>query len=170
MLFQLFVRGKKMKTEQMKVLGAPEGAPFLKEKEDKRKTKGESETVGKLTMLRRTKKQKDTETAQTTLIILIADSFLTRFAGLMFRKKLPPATGLLLAPCNSVHMCFMRFAIDVVYLDKGNKIIKVVKNLKPWIGLSLCNKAWAVLEMTAGEAERCGLEVGKNLRKINLNT
>ena len=97
------------------------------------------------------------------LEILIADSFFTRFAGLMFRKKLPPATGLLLAPCNSVHMCFMHFAIDVVYLDKEYKIIKVVKKLKPWLGLSLCREAWAVLEMTDGEAEKCGLKVGKRL-------
>ena len=95
--------------------------------------------------------------------ILIADSFLMRFAGLMFRQKLPPATGLLLAPCNSVHMCFMRFAIDVVYLDKDYNIIKIVNNLKPWIGLSMCSKAWAVLEMNAGEAERCGCEVGRQL-------
>ena len=98
--------------------------------------------------------------------ILIADSFFTRLAGLMFRKKLPAATGLLLAPCNSVHMCFMRFAIDVIYLDKDYKILKVVKNLRPWIGLSMCAKAYATLEMAAGEAERCGLEVGKKLESM----
>lgn len=97
------------------------------------------------------------------LEVKIADSFITRFAGLMLRKKLLPATALLLAPCNSVHMCFMRFAIDVVYLDKEYRILKIVKNLKPWIGLSMCSKACAVLEMTAGEAERCGCEVGKKL-------
>ena len=97
------------------------------------------------------------------LDVLLADSFFNRFAGLMFRKKLPAATGLFLAPCNSVHMCFMRFAIDVVYLDKEYNIVKVVKNLRPWLGLSMCPKAWAVFEMTAGEAERCGLEVGKTL-------
>ncbi len=95
--------------------------------------------------------------------IIIADSFFTRFAGLTFRKPLPTATGLFLAPCNSVHMCFMRFAIDVVYLDKEYNIIKVVKNLRPWIGLSFCRKAWATLELSAGEAERCGLAVGKRL-------
>lgn len=95
--------------------------------------------------------------------ILIADSFFTRLAGLMFRRKLPAATGLLLAPCNSVHMCFMRFAIDVIYLDKDYKILKIVRNLQPWIGLSMCTKAYATLEMTAGEAERCELEVGKKL-------
>ena len=95
--------------------------------------------------------------------LIIADSFLTRFAGLMFRQKLPVATGLLLAPCNSVHMCFMRFSIDVVYLDKDYKIIKVVKHLRPWIGISMCSKAWAALEMAAGEAERCGCEEGKRI-------
>ena len=97
------------------------------------------------------------------LEVIIADSFLARFAGLMLRQKLPPATGLLLAPCNSVHMCFMRFAIDVVYLDKDFTVIKVAKGLKPWIGLSMCRKAWAVFEMSAGEADICGLKVGKKL-------
>ena len=97
------------------------------------------------------------------LEIKIADSFFTRLAGLMFQKKLPQATGLLLDPCNSVHMCFMRFSIDVIYLDKDYKILKVVKNLRPWIGLSMCCKAWATLEMASGEAERCSLAVGKKL-------
>ena len=106
---------------------------------------------------------KGAPTSAPFLEILIADSFLTRFAGLMFRKKLPAATGLFLAPCNSVHMCFMCFAIDVVYLDQDYSIIKIVKNLRPWLGLSLCSKAWAVLEMSAGEAERCGCEAGKKL-------
>ncbi len=101
------------------------------------------------------------------LEIRIADSFFSRLAGLMFQKKLSQGTGLLLAPCNSVHMCFMRFAIDVVYLDKNYQILKVVKNLKPWVGLSMCSKAWATLEMIAGEAERCGLEVGKTLLFYN---
>ena len=97
------------------------------------------------------------------LKIMVADTFFLRLRGLMFRKILPSATGLLLAPCNSVHMCFMRFAIDVVYMDKEFNIIKIVKNLRPWIGLSMCRDAWAVLEMTAGEAGHCGLAVGQKL-------
>lgn len=95
--------------------------------------------------------------------VMVADSFFARLAGLMFRQKLPSATGLLLVPCNSVHMCFMRFTIDVVYIDKEYSIIKVVKNLKPWLGLSMCRQAWAALELNAGEAERCGCEVGRKL-------
>ena len=99
------------------------------------------------------------------LEILIANNFFTRFAGLMFKKKLPKATALLLTSCNSVHMCFMRFAIDVVYVDNECNIIKVVKNLRPWIGLSMCSNAWATLELNAGEAERCGLAVGRKIMR-----
>lgn len=95
------------------------------------------------------------------LEVKMADSFYT-ISRADAPKKLPQGTGLLLAPCNSVHMCFMRFAIDVIYIDKEYKILKVVKNLKPWVGLSMCNNAWATLEMAAGEAERCGLKVGES--------
>lgn len=100
------------------------------------------------------------------LEVMIADSFLLRLRGLMGQNRLPKATGLLLSPCNSVHMCFMRFAIDVVYLDKEYKIIKIVKNLRPWSGLSMCRTAWAALEMTSGEADRCDFEVGRRLAYI----
>ncbi|TYZ29256.1 DUF192 domain-containing protein [Selenomonas caprae] len=88
----------------------------------------------------------------------IADSFWQRFLGLMGRKKLARGTGLLLAPCNSIHMCFMRFSIDAVYIDKEYRVLKVVRDLRPWIGISWCPKAWAVIEMNAGEVARYGLE------------
>ena len=97
------------------------------------------------------------------LKMMVADTFFLRLRGLMLKKELPSATGLLLAPCNSVHMCFMRFAIDVVYMDKEFNIIKIVKHLRPWTGISMCKNAWAAMEMTAGETERCGLAVGQKL-------
>lgn len=100
------------------------------------------------------------------LEVLIANRFFSRLAGLMFRKELPEATGLLLTSCNSVHMCFMCFAIDVIYLDQEYRVIKVIENLRPWIGLSICSKAWATLEMNAGEAKRYGLAVGKKLTVV----
>ena len=94
------------------------------------------------------------------LEVMIADNFLLRLRGLMGRKMLSDRSGLLLTPCDSVHMCFMRFAIDVVYLDKDLTVLKIVKKLKPWIGLSMRRGAWGVLELNAGEAERMGLAVG----------
>ncbi|MBR4382282.1 MAG: DUF192 domain-containing protein [Selenomonadaceae bacterium] len=100
-----------------------------------------------------------------TLDIEIAESFLSRFCVLMLRKNLPEGRGLLLAPCNSVHMGFMRFAIDVIYLDENFCIKKIVRNLRPWIGLSMCFGAWGALELPSGAAERLQLEIGQKFSR-----
>lgn len=98
--------------------------------------------------------------SQIQIDVEIADTWWGRFRGLMLRKPLPPAAGLWLNPTNSIHMCFMRFAIDAVYFNKNMEIVKIVRNLHPWLGLSACLKASSVLELKAGEAERLGLKVG----------
>ena len=100
-----------------------------------------------------------------TLEIEIAESFLSRFCGLMLRKNLPSGRGLLLAPCNSVHMGFMRFSIDVIYLDENFCIKKIVRNLRPWIGFSACFGAWGALELPNGEAGRLQLEIGQKFSR-----
>ncbi len=92
--------------------------------------------------------------------IEIADSFLQRFLGLMGRKKIPRGQGLLLSPCNSIHMLFMRFSIDAVYLDKNCVVKKIVPNLRPWLGVSICFGAQSVIEFAAGESARLNLKVG----------
>ena len=102
-----------------------------------------------------------------TLEVEIADSFLKRLRGLMFRQRLDERHGLLLAPCNSVHMLFMRFAIDVIYLDENFCIKKIVSNLPPWIGMSVCFGARGALELPGGEAKRLKLVVGQKFAKEN---
>lgn len=92
-----------------------------------------------------------------------ADTFFKRFIGLIGRKEIAPNYGLLIAPCNSIHMLFMRFSIDAVYIDKNFVIKKIVENLKPWIGISACIGAWAVIELKAGEAARLNLSVGQKI-------
>lgn len=90
----------------------------------------------------------------------VADNFLSRFRGLMLRGSIGRADGLLLSPCNSVHMCFMRFPLDIVYLDGQGRILKIVPDLKPWRGMSLCLKAKAALELPAGKARELRLQLG----------
>lgn len=97
------------------------------------------------------------EGADTALTVHLATTFWQRFRGLMLRRPLPPATALLIAPCNS----FMRFAIDAIYLDKQGKILKITRYLRPWLSLSACWHAHSVLEMTAGQADALGLNVGQ---------
>lgn len=93
----------------------------------------------------------------------IADTFLKRFLGLMGRKKIPRGRGLLIEPCNSIHMFFMRFSIDAIYVDKNFVVKKIVKNLPAWIGLSICSGAHAVIEFAAGEADRLNFKVGSRI-------
>ena len=98
------------------------------------------------------------------LNVYMADSFNTRFRGLMLRPRdfLPMGTGLLIAPCNSIHMMFMRFPIDVVYIDKNYQVLKQVPNVRPWLSLSACwNKnTWATLELPVGSIEAYGIQAG----------
>ena len=91
----------------------------------------------------------------------VADSFLRRFRGLMLRRALPADGGLLLAPCASIHMCFMRFAIDAVYLDDACRILTSAPRLLPGRGLACCRGARGCLELPAGAAARLGLAVGE---------
>ena len=100
-----------------------------------------------------------------TLEIELADNFFKRLRGLMFRSRLAAGRGLLLAPCNSVHMLFMRFAIDVIYLDENFCIKKIVRDLTPWLGISFCFGAWGALELPSGEAQRLNLVVGQKFQR-----
>jgi uncharacterized membrane protein (UPF0127 family) len=81
-----------------------------------------------------------------------ADSFGSRLMGLMGVKSLPKGHGLLLTNCGSIHCCFMRFTIDVIYLDKNNKVV-AVETVKPWHLGKILRGVKNVLEVNQGEAE-----------------
>ena len=85
-----------------------------------------------------------------------------RMKGLLGRRNLPRGEGILLKPASSVHMAFMRFAIDAVFLDRDLRVVKIAADLKPWRAAGSTG-AKAVLEIPAGEAERRGLSVGDRL-------
>lgn len=83
--------------------------------------------------------------------VYIADTFRARFRGLMLRKSLIPGEGLLLRDCSAIHCCFMRFPIDVVYLD-GDMNVVDVETVRPW-RLGKCLRGVKhVLELEQGGA------------------
>jgi hypothetical protein len=82
--------------------------------------------------------------------------------GLLGRRELPSGEGILLNPASSVHMAFMRFPIDAVFLDRDMRVVKVASDLRPW-RLAGSKGAKSVLEIPAGEARRRGLSVGDRL-------
>jgi uncharacterized protein len=94
----------------------------------------------------------------------VATSFASRFRGLMGSAQLPPGSGLLLPGTRSVHTHFMRFPIDVVFLDSELRIVSIVNTLRPW-RLAAAKTASAVLELASGECERLELVEGDALRE-----
>jgi len=82
--------------------------------------------------------------------------------GLLGRRELPSEEGILLKPASSVHMAFMRFPIDAVFLDADVRVVKIAAELQPWRAAG-ARGAKSVLEIAAGEAARRGLSVGDRL-------
>ncbi len=83
----------------------------------------------------------------------IADTFFSRLKGLLGKKSISRNYGLLLVPCGSIHMFFMKFPIDVFFLKKasgGFEILKIVKNLAPWRMCFAPTGTGAVLEVSPG--------------------
>lgn len=79
----------------------------------------------------------------------IADSFISRFMGLMGKKDLPEATGLIIEPCNSVHCFFMRFPIDVIFVDSDDRVVHIIPAMKPGRISPIVRKAKYVIESNA---------------------
>jgi uncharacterized membrane protein (UPF0127 family) len=89
----------------------------------------------------------------------IADRTLPRMRGLLGRSGLEPGGGMLLTPEPSVHMFFMRFPIDAVFLDRAHEVVGVKHDLRPW-KVAGARGAHATLELPAGAAEAARIEVG----------
>jgi uncharacterized membrane protein (UPF0127 family) len=98
----------------------------------------------------------------------VADSSSKRRTGLLKHDQLAPGEGLWIVPCESVHTFFMKFPIDLIYLDKKRKVRKVRKAVLAW-RLSACLTAHSVLELPAGTAEETGTLAGDILKIENLN-
>jgi uncharacterized membrane protein (UPF0127 family) len=79
----------------------------------------------------------------------VAGSGVKRSKGLLGRKGLDPGEGMWIVPCEAVHTFFMQFALDLIYLDKKNRIRKVRSNVRPW-RLSACLSAHSIIELPVG--------------------
>jgi uncharacterized membrane protein (UPF0127 family) len=87
--------------------------------------------------------------------------------GLLGRDGLEPGSGMLFetgVPFMWMHMFFMRFAIDIVFLDKAGRVVRINHNLKPWRVSSMVLGARKALELEAGAASRSQTAVGDLIR------
>ncbi len=97
----------------------------------------------------------------------LADGIWSRFWGLMGRKALDEGAALLLRPSSSIHTAFMRFAIDVVFLDRSLQVVKVVPEMKPFRATVAFGAAHSALELNAGAAAGAQVEPGDQLRLVD---
>jgi len=99
---------------------------------------------------------------------IMADSMYSRIMGLMFKKEMKKFDGLILKPCYSIHTFFMRFKIDVVFLDRKDQVIKVIKNMKPWRVSWIYFRSNKVLELNGGTIQ-AELKTGDKVEIICTN-
>jgi uncharacterized membrane protein (UPF0127 family) len=93
----------------------------------------------------------------------VADTSEKRRTGLLKHSRLEPGQGLWIVPCESVHSFFMKFPIDLVYLDRGHKVLKVRHRMAPW-RVSACLAAHSILELPAGTVQATGTQAGDQMQ------
>ena len=93
-----------------------------------------------------------------------ADNHWTRLRGLLGHEPLEEGEGLLIVPSNSIHMLFMGFPIDVLYVDSALKVIGLHHTLRPWRFGRIHLRSRFVIELPAGTLSATGTEVGDQLQ------
>ncbi len=99
----------------------------------------------------------------------VADRLTTRLMGLMFSERLQDVDSfgerdaLLIEPCNSIHMCFMRYPIDVVFIDANDEVVGQIEDIKPWRFTKIYWNARKALELPVGRIAETDTRVGDTL-------
>jgi uncharacterized membrane protein (UPF0127 family) len=83
----------------------------------------------------------------------------TRRKGLLAHQSLPAGAAMIIAPTNAIHTFFMKFAIDVLFVDTGGVVVKARPNLVPW-RMSGAWRAHAVIELAAGSLQASPVKPG----------
>jgi uncharacterized membrane protein (UPF0127 family) len=96
----------------------------------------------------------------------VANTSELRNRGLLKHTSLEKGDGLWITPTQSVHMFFMKFAIDLVYLNRQKRVVKVRREIRPW-RISVCFKAHSVLELPVGTIGESQTEIGDQMEFID---
>ncbi|WP_245830970.1 DUF192 domain-containing protein [Sediminibacillus massiliensis] len=93
--------------------------------------------------------------------------FWPRFKGLMLTKSMPDNAALHLAPCSSIHTFFMKYSIDILYLNKQNEVVGIEENLEPGKIGKRFPKVHSVIELPAGRAKSTSITVGHTVTIVD---
>lgn len=92
--------------------------------------------------------------------VKIAQNFFTRSFGLLLRKSLSENEGLIIKPCCSIHTFFMKFNIDVLFVNKQNQIVALYENVKPRRILPIHLNSFYVIELASSSISAKNIEKG----------
>ncbi|MEZ5474910.1 MAG: DUF192 domain-containing protein [Steroidobacteraceae bacterium] len=96
------------------------------------------------------------------LEVMRCETFWERTRGMLLRPRLRADQALLIEPCGSIHMIGMRYAIDVVFVDRTGRVIKVCPNVPPF-GFAAARRAHAAWELLAGTCDHLDICAGQQL-------
>lgn len=99
--------------------------------------------------------------------VFVARTLLSRIRGLLGRKNFPSGQAIILDPCNSVHTFFMHFSIDVVFVDKNYRVIKVLSDLKPNKISCIYWHAHKAIELPAGRLNLTNIQPQDQLQLLD---
>ena len=99
--------------------------------------------------------------------VSMANTLFSRIKGLLGRENLLPKQGIILEPCNSIHTFFMRFTIDVIFVDKNNKIIKTLSRFAPNRISPIYWHSQKVIELPAGTLDASQTQILDQLELLN---
>lgn len=97
----------------------------------------------------------------------VAVSRRARRRGLLGRQRIDGDAAMMLVPCVAVHTAFMRFPIDVVFINRDGRVVHVASRLQPW-RVAVAPTAHAVIELAAGTLERRDLRIGDRVRLVDV--
>ena len=96
-------------------------------------------------------------------VLMVADSFFRSLIGLMGKPRLEDGHGLWIIPCQSIHTFWMRFPIDVIFLDEHYKVIHLVENLRPFHISRHLSGARSVIELPVSTIQTTGTQLGDEI-------
>jgi uncharacterized membrane protein (UPF0127 family) len=98
--------------------------------------------------------------------ITVAEKVFSRMKGLLGQKSMRPGTALLIVPCKSIHTFGMQFPLDVIFLDKSNRVTALKENLAPNRLTPMYWRAAGVIEMPAGRIAATHTRVGDEIQIV----
>ncbi len=90
----------------------------------------------------------------------LANNPLQRLVGLLGKSMLSDDAGLVIMPCSGIHTLGMRFAIDALYIDYDNRVLRTVSKMSPWKVAPVDARASYIIELAAGVIEKTGTQIG----------